>query len=69
MLVAICALHLGIALMMGMILFGLIMILLNLAAFWPDEESGGAEVGSAKRESWPNTIRERATEKIAAEGI
>lgn len=34
-LVAICAMHLGIALLMGMVLFGAIMIILNLAAFWP----------------------------------
>jgi len=33
----ICAMHLGIAIMMGMVLFGAIMIILNLAAFWPGD--------------------------------
>jgi hypothetical protein len=33
-LVMICVMHLAIALMMGMVLFGTIMIILNLAAFW-----------------------------------
>ena len=34
-LVLICAMHLGIALTMGMYLFGLVMLILNLAAFGP----------------------------------
>ena len=46
-LVAICAMHLGIALMMGMVLFGAIMIILNLAAFWPYERSGFSPVTAA----------------------
>lgn len=46
-LVAICAMHLGIALIMGMILFGAIMIILNLAAFWPYERSGFSSVTAA----------------------
>ena len=33
-LVMICVMHLAIALLMGMVLFGTIMIILNLAAFW-----------------------------------
>lgn len=34
---AICAMHLGIGLLMGMYLFAGIMLVLNLAAFWPVE--------------------------------
>jgi hypothetical protein len=41
--------HLGIAMMMGMVLFGAIMIILNLAAFWPCEERIEAGVASANQ--------------------
>ena len=34
---AICTMHLGIGLLMGMYLFAGIMLVLNLAAFWPEE--------------------------------
>ncbi|MGB8476036.1 MAG: HTTM domain-containing protein [Candidatus Acidiferrum sp.] len=36
---AICALHLGVGLFMGMYLFAGIMLVLNLAAFWPREQA------------------------------
>lgn len=62
---AICVMHLGIALMMGMVLFGAIMIILNLAAFWPWNENMGAEAGQMPQ----NMTQMLASEKIAAEGI
>jgi hypothetical protein len=34
-LLAVCAMHIGIAVAMGMYLFGFVMIVLNVAAFWP----------------------------------
>ncbi len=68
-LVVICAMHLGIALMMGMVLFGAIMIILNLAAFWPDEKSIQSEVALAKAQSSHPAPRDWPAEKIAAEGI
>ena len=61
--------HLGIAMMMGMVLFGTIMIILNLAAFWPREEGIEAAVSSANQPLAQNTGRASAGEKIAAEGI
>ena len=68
-LVAICAMHLGIAMMMGMVLFGAIMIILNLAAFWPYEErSTPSEVANANLQ--PSQIaKPLGAEKIAAEGF
>jgi hypothetical protein len=68
-LVAICAMHLGIAMIMGMVLFGAIMIILNLAAFWPYEErSTPSEVANANLQ--PSQIAKAlGAEKIAAEGI
>jgi len=48
---SICAMHLGIGLMMGMYLFGGIMIVLNLAAFWPCELP--AEIESIPPEAAP----------------
>ena len=66
---AICAMHLGIAMMMGMVLFGAIMIILNLAAFWPDEQSIEPDSASATRRSPQNTVSTLAAEKIAAQGI
>jgi hypothetical protein len=68
-LVAICAMHLGIAMIMGMVLFGAIMIILNLAAFWPyEEKSIPSEVANANLR--PSHIAKTlAAEKIAAEGI
>jgi hypothetical protein len=66
---AICAMHLGIAMMMGMILFGAIMIILNLAAFWPDEESAKFDAASPNLRPSQNTTHALGTEKIAADGI
>jgi hypothetical protein len=50
----ICAMHLGIALTMGMYLFGLVMIILNLAAFGPGilwRQRQAADGGSLPSES------------------
>ena len=66
---AICAMHLGIAMMMGMVLFGVIMIILNLAAFGPSEEHIELGVASADQRLPQNTAQTSAAEKIAAEGI
>lgn len=66
---AICAMHLGIAMMMGMVLFGTIMIILNLAVFWPCEERIETAVSSVNQPLAQNTARPSAAEKIAAEGI
>ena len=66
---AICAMHLGIAMMMGMVLFGTIMIILNLAVFWPCEKRIETAVSSVNQPLAQNTARPSAAEKIAAEGI
>ena len=68
-LVAICVMHLGIAMMMGMVLFGAIMIVLNLSAFWPYEEGRTpSEVADANLP--PSQIATTlASENIAVEGI
>ena len=54
---------------MGMVLFGAIMIILNLAAFWPGEERVEAEVAFANHSPPQSTAQASAAEKIAAEGI
>ncbi len=69
MLFAICAMHLGIALLMGMVLFGAIMIILNLAAFWLDGKSLTSETALANPQPSQHTAESLAAEKIAAEGI
>lgn len=56
-LLAICTMHLGIAIMMGMVLFGAIMIILNLAAFWPNEERIEPGVGLADQRPPQNAAR------------
>jgi len=66
---AICAMHLGIAMMMGMVLFGAIMIILNLAAFWPYQESTEAEAATGTGQASQGTAQMLTPEKIAAEGI
>jgi hypothetical protein len=54
----ICAMHLGIALLMGMVLFGAIMIILNLAAFWPYERSAFSPVTAVTaRKGWLPAVK------------
>lgn len=67
MLYSICAMHLAIALMMGMFLFGTIMIILNVAAFWPYRKAVEAAVTSPV---WNRgQLSPQPAEKIAAEGF
>lgn len=68
-LVAICALHLGIALIMGMVLFGTVMITLNLAAFWPDRKNIESEATLENPPLSQHTAKSLAAEKIAPAGI
>jgi len=68
-LLAICTMHVGIALLMGMALFGAIMIVLNLAAFWFYEESIKSGVAPATKQPSQNIVSPLAVEKIATEGI
>jgi len=66
---AICAMHLGIAMMMGMFLFGAIMIILNVAAFWPYEGRSTAADVAAPSPRPSQIAKTLAAEKIAAKGI
>ena len=67
MLFSICTMHLAIALMMGMVLFGTIMIILNVAAFWPYRKAVKTAVTSP---IWNRgALSPQPAEKIAAEGI
>jgi hypothetical protein len=56
-LAAICAMHLGIALLMGMLLFGAIMIILNLAAFWPYEKSRLSPARATTGTAWLPAVK------------
>ena len=52
---AICALHLGVGLFMGMYLFAGIMLVLNLAAFWPREQALETELAFPNLETVRNS--------------
>jgi hypothetical protein len=67
-LVAICAMHFGIAMMMGMALFGAIMIILNAAGFWFDEETRTRD-GACSNLLPSQIAKTLRAENIAAEGI
>lgn len=67
-LVAICAMHFAIAMMMGMVLFGAIMIIFNMAAFWPNEEGRTHDVACSNLPP-SQTAKTIRAENIAAEGI
>jgi len=53
---SICVMHLGIGILMGMYLFAGIMIVLNVAAFWPGEGLFRMEPASSRRETVQSAI-------------
>ena len=48
---SICVMHLGVGILMGMYLFAGIMIVLNVAAFWPGEGLSRMKPASSRQET------------------